>query len=124
MARHPEVPNFIIVFFIKLTQDLRKINREAQAKQLENTQLLPQRGKSCSVSGLALLDLRSRNHARSAFKRFSHCLAFASSKVTFFGFKKGTVPFLHFLEINIYNKVNVCLFMKFKLLSQIILKDG
>jgi hypothetical protein len=38
---------------------------------LENTPLLPQRVKSGSVSGFALLSLRSRNHARSAFKRFS-----------------------------------------------------
>jgi hypothetical protein len=77
MARHPEVPNFIIVFFIKLTQDLRKINREAQAEQLKNMQLLPQRGKSCSVSGFALLAFQARNHARSAFKRFFRCSAFA-----------------------------------------------
>jgi len=42
-----------------------------QAGCLENTQALPQRGKAYSVSGFALLSLRSRNHARSAFKRFS-----------------------------------------------------
>jgi len=39
MARHPEVPNFIIAFFPKLTQDLAKSNRGAQAEQLKNTQL-------------------------------------------------------------------------------------
>ena len=37
----------------------------------ENTQLLPQRVKSCSVSGFALLTSSVRNHARSAIKRFS-----------------------------------------------------
>jgi len=37
---------------------------------VQNTQALAQRAKACSVSGFALLDLRSRNHARSAFKRF------------------------------------------------------
>jgi hypothetical protein len=42
-----------------------------QAGCLENTPLLPRRVKSGSVSGFALLSLRSRNHARSAFKRFS-----------------------------------------------------
>jgi len=31
----------------------------------------PQTSKACSVSGFALLSLRSRNHARSTFKRFS-----------------------------------------------------
>ena len=49
----------------------------AQAGYLENTPLLPQRVKSGSVSGFALLSLRSRNHARSAFKRFSNHSAFA-----------------------------------------------
>jgi hypothetical protein len=40
----------------------------------ENTPLLPQRVKSGSVSGFALLTSSVRNHARSAFKRFSpHC---------------------------------------------------
>jgi len=40
----------------------------------ENTPLLPQRGKRSSVSGSALLTSSVRNHARSAFKRFSpHC---------------------------------------------------
>jgi len=43
----------------------------------ENTQLLPQRVKSGSVSGSALLTSSVRNHARSAFKRFSHPLPFA-----------------------------------------------
>jgi len=43
----------------------------------ENTQLLPQRVKSGSVSGFALLTSSVRNHARSAFKRFSHSLPFA-----------------------------------------------
>jgi hypothetical protein len=42
-----------------------------QAGCLENTPLLTQRVKSGSVSGFALLDLRSRSRARSAFKRFS-----------------------------------------------------
>jgi hypothetical protein len=44
----------------------------ALAEWFENTQALPRRGKACSVSGFALLSLRSRNHARSAFKRFSN----------------------------------------------------
>jgi len=40
----------------------------------ENTPLLPQRVKNGSVSGSALLTSSVRNHARSAFKRFSpHC---------------------------------------------------
>jgi hypothetical protein len=50
----------------------------AQAGCLENTPLLPQRGKSGSVSGFALLSLFERllrrfapRNARSAFKRFS-----------------------------------------------------
>ena len=43
----------------------------------ENTQLLPQRVKSGSVSGSALLTSSVRKHARSAFKRFSHPLHFA-----------------------------------------------
>jgi hypothetical protein len=50
---------------------------QAQASGLKNTQLLSQRGKSCSVSGFALLSLLERNHARSAFKRFFYPLAFA-----------------------------------------------
>jgi hypothetical protein len=49
----------------------------AQVSRFKNTQLLPQRGKSCSVSGFALLALRARNRARSAFKRFFHLLTFA-----------------------------------------------
>ncbi|MBL7082465.1 MAG: hypothetical protein ISS41_02395 [Candidatus Aminicenantes bacterium] len=36
----------------------------------ENTQLFPQRVKSCSVSGFAPLSIMERNHARFAFKRF------------------------------------------------------
>jgi hypothetical protein len=42
-----------------------------QAGCFENTPLLTQRVKSGSVSGFALLSLRSRSRARSAFKRFS-----------------------------------------------------
>jgi len=38
-----------------------------QAVCLEDTPLLPQRVKSGSIPGFALLDLRSRNRARSAF---------------------------------------------------------
>jgi hypothetical protein len=38
-----------------------------QAGRLENTPLLPQRVKSGSIPGFALLSLRSRNRARSAF---------------------------------------------------------
>jgi hypothetical protein len=38
-----------------------------QARYLENTPLLTQRVKSGSIPGFALLSLRSRNHARSAF---------------------------------------------------------
>jgi len=63
-----------------IVQDSRKkISRQekAQAEWLENTQALPQRGKACSVSGFALLALRARNLARSAFKRFSRHSAFA-----------------------------------------------
>ena len=42
-----------------------------QAGCFENTRPLPQRGKARSVSGFALLSVLERNHARSAFKRFS-----------------------------------------------------
>ncbi len=42
-----------------------------QAGCFENTRPLPQRGKARSVSGFTLLSLLERNHARSAFKRFS-----------------------------------------------------
>jgi hypothetical protein len=38
-----------------------------QAGCLEDTPLLPLRVKSGSIPGFALLSLRSRNHARSAF---------------------------------------------------------
>jgi len=40
---------------------------KAKAEWFESMQLLPQRGKSCSVPGFALLSLRERNLARSAF---------------------------------------------------------
>ncbi len=42
-----------------------------QAGCFENTRPLPQRDKARSVSGFALLSVLERNHARSAFKRFS-----------------------------------------------------
>ena len=42
-----------------------------QAGCFENTRPLSQRGKARSVSGFALLSILERNHARSAFKRFS-----------------------------------------------------
>jgi len=42
----------------------------------ENTQLLPQQVKSCSISGFALLSIMERNHARFTFKRFFHPLPF------------------------------------------------
>jgi len=45
--------------------------RKLRPVDSENTQLLPQRVKSGSVSGFALLTSPVRNHARSAFKRFS-----------------------------------------------------
>jgi len=45
--------------------------RKLRPVDSENTQLLPQRVKSCSVSGSTLLTSSVRNHARSAFKRFS-----------------------------------------------------
>ncbi|MDH4257566.1 MAG: hypothetical protein OEV50_02050 [Candidatus Aminicenantes bacterium] len=45
--------------------------RKLRPVDSENTQLLPQRVKSCSVSGFALLTSSVRNRARSAFKRFS-----------------------------------------------------
>ena len=51
--------------------------RKLRPVDSENTQLLPQRVKSCSVSGFALLTSSVRNHARYAFKRFSHPLPFA-----------------------------------------------
>ncbi len=38
-----------------------------QAECLEDMPFLPLRGKNGSIPGFALLDLRSRNHARSAF---------------------------------------------------------
>jgi len=48
--------------------------RKLRAVDSENTPFLPQRVKSGSVSGFALLTSSVRNHARSAFKRFSpHC---------------------------------------------------
>jgi hypothetical protein len=55
----------------------------AQVSGFKNTQALPQRGKACSVSGFALLSLRSRNHARSAFKRFFNPLTFAGQYMTY-----------------------------------------
>jgi hypothetical protein len=45
--------------------------RDDQIGSFENTPIFPHRGKIGSVSGFALLDLRSRNHGRSTFKRFS-----------------------------------------------------
>jgi hypothetical protein len=51
--------------------------RKLRPVDSENTPLLPQRVKSGSVSGFALLTSSVRNHARSAFKRFSHPLPFA-----------------------------------------------
>jgi len=50
--------------------------RKLRTVDSENTPLLPQRVKSSSVSGFALLTSAVRNHARSAFKRFSHPLPF------------------------------------------------
>lgn len=44
MARHPEVPNFIIVFFIKLTQDLVKSNREAGLRLIQSDIFWVQKG--------------------------------------------------------------------------------
>ncbi len=64
----------IIISSLRLNN---KIN--APAKRFENTRALPQRVKARSVSGFALLSLRSRNHARSAFKRFSRRLASADN---------------------------------------------
>jgi len=55
----------------------RGLSEKAQAVDSENTPLFPQRVKSGSVSGSALLTSSVRNHARSAFKRFSHPLPFA-----------------------------------------------
>jgi hypothetical protein len=54
-----------------------KCLRKLKPVDSENTPLLPQRVKSGSVSGFALLTSSVRNHARSAFKRFSHPLPFA-----------------------------------------------
>jgi len=51
--------------------------RKLRTVNSENSPLLPQRVKSGSVSGFALLTFSVRNHARSAFKRFSHPLPFA-----------------------------------------------
>ncbi len=51
------------------------LSRKLRPLDSENTQLLPQRVKSCSVSGFALLTPPVRNHARSAFKRFSPPIA-------------------------------------------------
>ncbi len=50
---------------------LRVEETYAPAFGFKNTHLFPQRGKRRSVSGFALLCLMLRNHARSAFKRFS-----------------------------------------------------
>jgi hypothetical protein len=54
--------------------------RKVQANELRSTHLLPQRVKSCSVSGFALLSILERNHARSAFKRLFRPLAFTTHK--------------------------------------------
>ncbi len=51
--------------------------RKLRTVDSENTPLLPQRVKSGSVSDFALLTSAVRNHARSAFKRFSHPLPLA-----------------------------------------------
>jgi len=51
--------------------------RKLRTVDSENTPLLPQRVKSGSVSGSTLLTSSVRNHARFAFKRFSHPLPFA-----------------------------------------------
>jgi hypothetical protein len=51
--------------------------RKLRTVDSENMPLLPQRVKSGSVSGSALLTSAVRNHARSAFKRFSRPLPFA-----------------------------------------------
>jgi hypothetical protein len=51
--------------------------RKLRIVDSENTPLLPQRVKSGSVSDSALLTSSVRNHARSAFKRFSPPLPFA-----------------------------------------------
>jgi hypothetical protein len=54
-----------------------KCLRKLKPVDSENTPLLPQRVNSGSDSGFALLTSSVRNHARSAFKRFSHPLPFA-----------------------------------------------
>jgi hypothetical protein len=56
-------PNFKIISFFSIVKNLVM----DQAGCLEDTPLLPQRVKSGSILGFALLSLRSRNHARSAF---------------------------------------------------------
>jgi len=49
--------------------------RKLRPMDSENTPLLPQRVKSGSIPGFALLSLRSRNHARSTFHTVfsTHC---------------------------------------------------
>ncbi|MBL7082092.1 MAG: hypothetical protein ISS41_00515 [Candidatus Aminicenantes bacterium] len=59
----------------RISRESDRVGRRVCLRKLrpvdsENTQLLPQRVKSCSVSGFALLSITERNHARSAFKRF------------------------------------------------------
>ncbi|MGB2764907.1 MAG: hypothetical protein WBC20_10895, partial [Candidatus Aminicenantaceae bacterium] len=72
-----DVPHRQVVFTIpKMLRIYFKYNRSLLSGlclcgvDSENTQLLPQRVKSCSVSGFALLSIMERNHARFAFKRF------------------------------------------------------
>jgi len=68
-----------LAFLIRPSREVDEIGRRVCLKKLrpvesENMPLLPQRVKSGSVSGFALLTSSVRNHARSAFKRFSpHC---------------------------------------------------
>jgi len=50
---------------------VKEDNIKDQAECFENTRPLPQRGKSRSVSGFALLSILERNRARSAIKRLS-----------------------------------------------------
>jgi hypothetical protein len=69
----------------------------AQAECFVSTPLLPQRVKSGSVSGFALLSLRSRNHARSAFHTASSSLCL-SHNVLFHHGKKDAFDGYHFCD--------------------------
>jgi hypothetical protein len=69
-----------LAFLSRQTRETDEIGRRVCLRKLrpvdcENTPLLPQRVKSGSIPGFALLSIWSRNHARSAFHTVfsTHC---------------------------------------------------